>query len=119
MLAICRVGCSAHHETRGHGPRRNQYKHVCVWLLLFSCPLLAYAFVVERAQRRHSPHVEKHTQTNQVEEIKGALNKAREAGIQNILALRGDPSKGGFECPQVLRKLRRSMYNDVVCGVFP
>lgn len=30
----------------------------------------------------------------QVAEIKGALNKAREAGIQNILALRGDPSKG-------------------------
>ena len=29
-----------------------------------------------------------------VEEIKGALNKAREAGIQNILALRGDPAKG-------------------------
>lgn len=30
----------------------------------------------------------------QAEEVKEALNKAREAGIQNILALRGDPAKG-------------------------
>ncbi|CAN0144090.1 unnamed protein product [Ascophyllum nodosum] len=29
-----------------------------------------------------------------VEEIKDALNRAREAGIKNILALRGDPAKG-------------------------
>lgn len=29
-----------------------------------------------------------------VEDVKEALNRAREAGIQNILALRGDPSKG-------------------------
>ncbi|CAM9290367.1 unnamed protein product [Scytosiphon promiscuus] len=39
-------------------------------------------------------HLTTKQREKQVAEIKGALNKAREAGIQNILALRGDPSKG-------------------------
>lgn len=34
---------------------------------------------------------------HKVEDVKIALNRARDAGIQNILALRGDPSKGKLE----------------------
>ena len=43
-------------------------------------------FIYPRSPRNATP--------SKVEEIKDALNRAREAGIKNILALRGDPAKG-------------------------
>lgn len=66
-----------------------------------------------------------------VEEIKQILNKAKELGIQNILALRGDPAKGSFTwepysggCTNAidLVKLIRKEHGDYFCigvGGFP
>jgi methylenetetrahydrofolate reductase (NADPH) len=59
-----------------------------------------------------------------VEKITQALKGAKEAGIQNIVALRGDPPKGqeawvaaegGFSCALDLVKYIRKEYNDYFC----
>lgn len=56
-----------------------------------------------------------------VEKLSDALSKVKEAGIQNILALRGDPPKGqekfeaiegGFSCALDLVKYIREQYGD-------
>ena len=78
------------------------------------------------AKEKHGLEPNMHlTCTNmEVEKIEAALKGAKEAGIRNIVALRGDPPKGeekweategGFTCALDLVKYMRKEYDDYFC----